>query len=264
MIYDFSLLNIPFANGAPSNEIAPFPDYDRGLGIAFDQTDGKPEMKGLNGLFQQMTLGILYLRQRGIGEWNQDFEYVTGSFVVLDGALYKAIRDNINKNPATSQTDWQLWASVSDITVSTNGNLKKTTNANGAPHLEVPTANTIDRGVMRFATATEVVNKSATQAAITAANAATVAQSTDIGIGQTWRDVTSSRAVGVTYTNNTAKPIQVIVSGVASNGTGATLTLSGITLKIEDDTGLTSFIVPPGGTYSITRGFTISKWAELR
>ena len=51
-IFNFEMLNVPFANGAISTEIAPFPDWNRGLGIAFDQTEGKPEMKGLNGLFQ--------------------------------------------------------------------------------------------------------------------------------------------------------------------------------------------------------------------
>ena len=64
MIYNFAMLNVPFANGAISTEIAPFPDWNRGLGIAFDQTEGKPEMKGLNGLFQVLTTSMLYLKQR--------------------------------------------------------------------------------------------------------------------------------------------------------------------------------------------------------
>lgn len=169
-IYNFGLLNIPFANGAPSNEIAPFPDYNRGLGIAFEQTDGKPEMKGLNGLFNIITGSLLYLRQRGIAEWSANYEYPAGSFVTSGSALYKAKKLNTNKPPATSQTDWQLWASVSDITVSTNGNLKKTNNANGSIHLEVPTGDTAQRGVVRFANATEVANKSNVSAAINPSN----------------------------------------------------------------------------------------------
>ena len=270
-IYNFGLLNIPFANGAPSNEIAPFPDYDRGLGIAFDQTDGKPEMKGLNGLFQQMTLAALYLKQRGIGEWDAALEYPIAAFVVHDGALYKAKTLNTNKNPATSQTDWQLWASVSDITVSTNGNLKKTTNESGAIHLEVPTADTTQRGAMRFATAAEVANVSTTQAAITAANAATVSQSTDIGVGQTWQNVTASRSSGVTYTNSTGKPIQLsIIIKDSTVVSPLSFFINGVQIiNIADFIVNQHFsidkIVPNGATYMLNAGNNpILTWAELR
>ncbi len=34
----------------------------------------------------------------------------------------------------------------------------------------------------------------------------------EIGVGQTWQDVTSSRASGVTYTNSTGKPITAVVN----------------------------------------------------
>ena len=268
-IYNFGLLNIPFANGAPSGEIAPFPDYDRGLGIAFEQTDGKPEMKGLNGLFNIITSSLLYLRQRGIGEWSSDYEYPVGSFVTSGASLYKAKTVNTNKNPATSQTDWQLWASVSDITVSTNGNLKKTNNANGSIHLEVPTADTTQRGAMRFANATEVVNKSTTQAAVTAANAATVAQSTDLGVGQTWQNVTSSRSIGNTYTNNTGKPIQVlIVANGSTSTTGNSIIVGGVTIaEFYTHNSMTapfSFVVPSGQTYKLNLKTSINSWSELR
>lgn len=169
-IYNFSLLNVPFANNAPSNEIDAFPDFNRGLGIAFDQTDGKPEMKGLNGLFQQITTSIVYLKQRGIAEWDAELEYPIGAFVVLNGFLYKATAVNTGKNPTTSQNSWQAWATVSDITVSTNGNLKKTSGNNGSISLEVPTASDTQRGAVRFATDTEVANKLNVMAVVTPRN----------------------------------------------------------------------------------------------
>lgn len=162
-VFNFELLNVPFAVNAISSEVAPFPDYQRGLGIAFDQTDGKPEMKGLNGLFQSITTSILYLKQRGIAEWDSTLEYIANSsWVMQNGKLYKAIRNNTNKSPATSQLDWAVWASVSDISVSTNGNLKKTvaTDGSGSITLEVPTASDSQRGAVRKATSLEVVNRS--------------------------------------------------------------------------------------------------------
>lgn len=168
-VFNFELLNVPFAVNAISSEVAPFPDYQRGLGISFEQTDGKPEMKGLNGLFQSITTSILYLKQRGIPEWDSALEYVANSsWVMRSGKLYRAIRNNTNKPPETSQSDWSVWASISDISVSTNGNLKKTvaTDGSGAITLEVPTATDSQRGAMRFATASEVANKSNVSAAV--------------------------------------------------------------------------------------------------
>lgn len=165
-IYNFTLLNVPFASGAPSSEIAPFSDFIRGLGIAFDETEGKPEMKGLNGLFNMITTSALYLKQRGICEWDKDLEYPIGAFVTDSNKLYKAKRQNLNKQPSLSQADWDMLAFVSDISVSTNGNLKKTTNTDGTVLLEVPTASTEQRGAIRFANSTEVVNKTNVNAAI--------------------------------------------------------------------------------------------------
>ena len=170
MIYNFSMLNVPFANGAISTEIAPFPDWNRGLGIAFDQTEGKPEMKGLNGLFQVLTTSMLYLKQRGIAEWDASLEYPANAFVTDGARLYKSKRVNTNKQPSLSQLDWDVWASISDISVSTNGNLKKTVAADGSVTLEVPTATNAVRGVVRQATSTEVVNGSNVNAFINPAN----------------------------------------------------------------------------------------------
>ena len=167
--YDFNLITA-FANSAPSNEIEAFPDYDRGLGIAFVETDGKPEMKGLNGLFSLLTVSLLALKQRGILTWTTGFEYKQGAFVVESNRLYQAKTDNTSKQPSLSQNDWQVWASVSDIDVDTNGNIIKTAKAGGAFTLKVEDATTTVKGVARFATATEVINKSNVSAAVTPKN----------------------------------------------------------------------------------------------
>ncbi len=260
--YDFNLLTA-FANSAPSNEIEAFPDYDRGLGIALDETDGKPEMKGLNGLFSLLTVSLLALKQRGILTWTTGFEYKQGAFAVESNRLYQAKIDNTSKRPSLSQNEWQVWASVSDIDVDTNGNIIKTSKAGGAFTLKVEDATTTVKGVARFATATEVVNKSNVSAAVTPSGAATIAQSTDLGVGQTWQNVKSQRTYEVTYTNNTAKPIQVMIN--LNFGQSGTLTLDGINFGIVDgDTySFFNFIVPVGGTYKVSYSDIIT-WAELR
>ena len=169
-VFNFELLKVPFASGAVLSEIVPFPDYVRGLGIAFEQTDGKPEMKGINGLFNVITTSMLSLRQRGISEWVTGFDYPVGGFAVESGKLYQAKTLNTSKQPSISQSDWTLWASVSDITVHANGNIKKTNLPNGAFELKVEDADTTTKGAARFATPTEVANKANVMAAVTPKN----------------------------------------------------------------------------------------------
>jgi hypothetical protein len=97
--------------------------------------------------------------------------------------------------------------------------------------------------------------------------------SAGVGDGQTWQDVTASRTQTTTYTNDTSKPILVIISNyrVASAGF-SNVTVNGVIISKTrnvgtNDVGTTSsitFIVPVGGTYSISNATTIEHWAELR
>lgn len=269
--YDFNLITA-FANSAPSNEIAPFPDYDRGLGVAFDETDGKPEMKGLNGLFSLMTVSLLALKQRGILTWTTGFEYKQGAFAVEANRLYQAKVDNTSKQPSLSQNEWQVWASVSDIDVDTNGNIIKTAKAGGAFTLKVEDASTTTKGVVRAATATEVANKSNVNAYVTPSNTSAIAQSTDLGVGQSYFDVTSSRQLGLTYTNSTTKPILVIiVNKYVSIPDFLTIFVNEVQVMSVDkgadgEESDTQFIVPPNATYRATmsQNSNIKSWVELR
>jgi hypothetical protein len=86
-----------------------------------------------------------------------------------------------------------------------------------------------------------------------------------LGYGQTWQDVTASRASGTTYYNTTNKPIVVYLSGIWTNGTVVIGSLA-LTIYTTQNAGET-FIVPPGVSYSVTgwTGTTSSvKWMELR
>ena len=93
------------------------------------------------------------------------------------------------------------------------------------------------------------------------------ANSYDLGVGQTWQNVTASRALGTTYTNSTGKPIMVGV-GCYSAGIAGTVqpTVNGIVLPSGADYGEGGvyFIVPNGATYSIYSTQTLKIWAELR
>jgi hypothetical protein len=95
-----------------------------------------------------------------------------------------------------------------------------------------------------------------------------------LGVGQTWTDVTASRAAGVTYTNGTGRPIMVSVSyGDGSVQGQVTCIVNGVTITsiIFDNAGAlqgggASFVVPVGQTYSSSPGSgnqPIVLWAEL-
>lgn len=90
-----------------------------------------------------------------------------------------------------------------------------------------------------------------------------------LGDGQTWTNVTGSRALSTTYTNSTGKPI--FLSVLISNGAGGAASLYVNSLQVSYNGTTTvgntiplSSIVPAGGTYYATSSGSISGWYELR
>jgi hypothetical protein len=92
---------------------------------------------------------------------------------------------------------------------------------------------------------------------------------TGIGVGQTWQDVKVNRAIGITYTNSTGKPIYISICGL-SNGYPIVITVDSVVLfGTFTATGANynthmSLIVPNGSTYKMTNCASIYTWAELR
>lgn len=94
-----------------------------------------------------------------------------------------------------------------------------------------------------------------------------------LGIGQTWQNLTSSRVIGVAYTNTTNRPIVVSYLCTSTAAFLPRLVING-TLQIQgvyadsgiNYTGVTA-IVPPGATYSasVSSGTaSLYEWRELR
>lgn len=248
-----------FAENAPPSEIQPFQAWLRGLGIAFDETNGFPEMTGLNGLFNALNQYIKYLEQNGFAEWSAELEYPVGAGVRVGAVWYRAKAQNTNKPPAISQNDWELFLNASALSYDNPVYIENNV-------VKVRDATTTQEGVVRMATSTEVANKTNVTASVNPSNVATIAQSTDFGIGQTWQNVTSSRSIGTTYTNTTGKPIMIAVTK-APRGVSGYIQVSGINVarfdnSDEDSTSTT--IVPNGATYLVANLTNILMWAELR
>lgn len=89
-----------------------------------------------------------------------------------------------------------------------------------------------------------------------------------LGVGQTWQNVTASRAAGTSYQNTTGKPIVVAIRGDTNsthylqvstdNATWVT-----VASTIASNANL-SLIVPNGNYYRLTSGATFIGWSELR
>lgn len=93
--------------------------------------------------------------------------------------------------------------------------------------------------------------------------------------GQTWQNVTASRVVATTYYNTTNRPITVTAGSLNSSTQNAPLTptVNGVTLPTNGGNngnagatyGSATFIVPPGGSYSVNISTgSLNRWSELR
>lgn len=98
-----------------------------------------------------------------------------------------------------------------------------------------------------------------------------LAAMSSIGYGQTYQDVTGSRALGTTYFNTTGKPIFVIGYNTNSSAGRHKITLDGIDTQFY--TGATgafdmpfTFMVKANGSYAVimTGTASLTKWVELR
>lgn len=94
-----------------------------------------------------------------------------------------------------------------------------------------------------------------------------------LGVGQTWSNVTASRAIGTTYTNTTGRPIFIAIRLVStgSGNTSSDLLVDGLNISANTRTQAgepsTHFaIVPTGSTYMVATvvNTTIGGWMELR
>lgn len=89
-----------------------------------------------------------------------------------------------------------------------------------------------------------------------------------LGVGQTWQDVSGSRAQNTSYQNTTGKPIVVHIWGGGSATTGLQVSTDNSTWvnvgRGEANYDSITVIVPDQHYYRMTAGYTSSSWVELR
>jgi len=246
-----------------------------------------PTKQDFNGL--AFTLGqlISYLHQRGIAEWNAAQEYYEGSVVTTLVGIYRLTSGGVgSSDPDTddgdnwdrvgiSDVDWELIPTQAEVDAKADQDTTYTeTEVDGLLDTKADQATTY--------TETEVNNLLNAKADQDTTYTKTAVDGllddlSGLGVGQTWHDVTTSRAKDVTYTNSSGKAIFISVTDTDGEGStiGFTLFVDGsIIAKTLSYIGSVSgyprsnltAIIPNGSTYKVVLHAldTIHLWSELR
>ena len=148
------------------------------------------------------------------------------------------------------------------------------------PAAQLPAATTSTQGIVKL---NNSLTSTSTTEALTAAQGKVLKDTLDtaitssLGVGQTWVDLTNSRAFDTNYINNTAKPIMVNAAPEGYEVTGnekIAAYVNGVLVYVVQgataggnhyQTYNVSFIVPPGAMYRIVGlNRVLFHWAELR
>jgi hypothetical protein len=122
-------------------------------------------------------------------------------------------------------------------------------------------------GVVKIATNAEVLAGADDSKAASPLKVKQYNDAKNLGIGQTWQDLTASRAANTTYTNSTGRPIYVVVSNVLPTSATWNFTINGVVYGVNGTATAQvrfchCFIIPNGATYS--SNYAGAPWSELR
>ena len=215
--------------------------------------------------------------------WSSVTSYVVGANVYDATTLLTYRRKTAGSGglrPGLNGTNWQLLTGFGNVDLDSAQTLTNKTHGSGSvwAGATIPVtsggtgattaaaaftalkqdASTTATGVVELATNAETQAGTDTARAVTPGSLS----ATVLGMGQTWQAPT--RSSGVTYTNSTGRPIQIIVN--LNGTTGCSLVVGGVTLFSQTNSQffLASAIVPGGATYVATAASGIVAWAELR
>ena len=258
-----------------------------------------PDGLDFNGILNIISQAVVFLQKGNAYQFDPALApYPIGALVRSNDNLttYQSTVPNNSNNPNSNMTGWCVYNGSGFIVdnLTTNDSAKalsaaqgkvlqdnkleenKVGAANGVASLDANTIVPVAQLPNASTTAIGAVQLNNTLTSVSTSQAATAAQAKILndqafGVGQTWQDVKSSRSSGTTYTNNTGKPITVIVSiRDASVFSSVLVTVAGVVIIDVDDIGSQgtmpyTFIVPTGSTYSVNvNSNTIRRWAELR
>jgi hypothetical protein len=144
----------------------------------------------------------------------------------------------------------------------------------GTVNIDLPDASIITKGILALATTPEAEEGINTIDAMTPANVEAHMVANALGWGQTWQNVTGSRAINVEYQNLTGRPILLVLFARASgarfieikgSNPGASYVAVATMNTIGEPYSTVTVVVPSTNYYRLTADdANISSWAELR
>ena len=186
----------------------------------------------------------------------------------INSALAAIVTQNSGATaPATTYAD-MFWYDTA------NNQLKKRNEANSAwitlGTIDESTGSFTPTGLPAIATQAEAETGTNNTKMMTPLRSKQSIDKNSLGWGQTWQNVTASRANTTNYVNNTGKPIMVNIQFNQTASVGASLLVDSVTVSQASQQNIAtgsalSTIVPNGSTYRLnsgSNGFVL--WSELR
>lgn len=241
--------NIGLRNNIPeiTNNTTGAAGYDRGFGEINMLPEGAggipPDGKDFNGVFYDLSAAIQYAQSGVAFPFNQNFATAIGGYEI--GAI---VSDASDKS--------LMWV---------NGTASNVAFPAGWTSFKASDPSQTVRGMPLVASQAEV-NSGANMSKMVVPETIKMV----MGPGQSWKS--PSRALGVTYTNTTSRPILVAVDATANaRASNTPLVFSLDTrhafMSRQDSGNLNGccVLVPPGSSYSVVGGlYTLATWREYR
>lgn len=271
-----------------------------------------PRGRDFNGIFNQISEMLVHFAKGGRIKFSESYAeeiggYQKGAILQSDDETkdYQSLIDGnkVNFNTATAEQISAAWKLISTVALATDisnkldktsvlqrtGNSKTGVMSQDATTTEINRQFNIANGNAnsRVPSSRKVNNKSlSTDITLNAGDVGSytkeetislIKESGGIGYNQTWQNVKSSRNVGTVYTNDTGKPITLLVTASTDANdrmNGVNVHVNGVIIATSMSYGNggkipVSVIIPNGSTYKVdypsgTVSPFIYQWFELR
>lgn len=198
------------------------------------------------------------LADRGIYVWNGAAVPATRDPAADNGAeLFGGMIIRVKEGTTNADTNWQV-TNDGVVTIGVTGLTFQQVGASAD-------ASTTVKGKVRLSTNAEAAAGVSNTLAVTPENLNALV----LGMGQTWQNLTGSRALATTYTNSTNRPRLVNIACTTTSGIQISLITEGITLRGSSDNVAGSAVsilalIRPWQTYNVpSAGLSLQSWNEL-
>lgn len=208
-----------------------------------------------------VTTGILTLSATGTGTLVLGMS-ITGTGVPSGTYVKALLSGTLGAAGSTYSTNIRTAVASTTLTGSAGTGVYTTAAVTASPFRVVGYIESTQATAGTWATAPSTIQGQGGQA---------LAAMSSLGYGQTWQNLTGSRAGATTYYNTTGRPILVQIWDNAGPNAGITLAVNGITVAVSlfaasgSGTAFVTAIIPPGAYYVLTIAYgAITGWSELR